>query len=139
MQASDIMTPHPRCCSARDSLQGVAKIMQEEDVGELPVVDEKRQLVGVITDRDIVVRCVAAGDAPDTCVVDAYMTAPAVFLPEDASLEDVANVMAKEAVRRVPITDKEGRVCGMIAQADLEHSKARSLKEKVSQSVSAPH
>jgi len=139
MQASEIMTTNPRCCSARDSLQGAAKIMLEADIGEVPVVDEEQKLVGVITDRDIVVRCVAAGESPDTCVVDAYMTAPAVSLTEDASIEDVANAMAKEAVRRIPITDKEGRLCGIVAQADLEHSGARSQKEKVSQRVSTPH
>lgn len=93
----------------------------------------------MITDRDIVVRCVAEGESPDTCVVDAYMTAPAVSLSEEASLEDVANAMAREAVRRIPITDQEGRLCGIVAQADLEHSGARSQKEKVSQSVSTPH
>lgn len=139
MQASDIMTANPRCCSARDSLQSVARVMREADIGEVPVVDEQKKLVGVITDRDIVVRCVAEGESPDTCVVDAYMTAPAVSLSEDASLEEVANAMAKEAVRRIPITDQEGRLCGIVAQADLEHSGARSQKEKVSQSVSTPH
>ncbi|MFK2900684.1 CBS domain-containing protein [Dyella jejuensis] len=133
------MTTNPRYCSARDSLQGVARLMLEADVGEIPVVDERHQLVGVITDRDIVVRCVAAGDAPDTCVVDAYMTAPAVSLGKDASLEDVANLMAKEAVRRIPITDEAGRLCGIVAQADLERSKARSQKAKVSHRVSSPH
>ena len=116
MQASEIMTTDPRCCSARDSLQGVARIMLEEDIGEVPVVDEQKKLVGVITDRDIVVRCVAAGESPESCVVDAYMTAPTVSL-----------------------TDKEGRLCGIVAQADLEHSGARSQKEKVSQRVSTPH
>lgn len=139
MQASDIMTTHPRYCSARDSLQGVARIMREEDIGAVPVVDEQNKLVGVITDRDIVVRCVAEGESPDTCVVDAYMTAPVVSLGQDASLEDVANAMVKEAVRRILITDQDGRLCGIVAQADLEHSAARSQKEKVSKSVSVPH
>lgn len=139
MQASEIMTTHPRYCTARESLQGVARIMREEDIGEVPVVDEQQRLVGVITDRDIVVRCVAEGESPDTCVVDAYMTSPAVSLTEDASVEDVANAMAKEAVRRIPITDRDGKLCGIVAQADLEHSDARSQKEKVSQRVSTPH
>ena len=139
MQASQIMTAHPRCCSVRDSLQRVARIMLEEDVGQVPVVDELNRPVGVITDRDIVLRCVAAGESPETCIVDAYMTAPALSLPADASVEDVANVMAKETVRRLLITDQDGRLCGIVAQADLEHSSARSQKEKVSQRVSTPH
>lgn len=139
MQVSEIMTSNPQHCSARDSLQGVARIMLENDIGEVPVVDEQNRLVGVITDRDIVVRCVAAGDSPETCVVDAYMTSPAVSVAEDASLEDVANAMAKEAVRRIPIVDKDGKLCGIVAQADLERSDARSQKQKVSHSVSTPH
>ena len=52
MQASDIMTPHPRYCSARDSLEVVAKIMRDTDIGEVPVVDEQKKLIGVITDHD---------------------------------------------------------------------------------------
>lgn len=139
MQASDIMTTNPRYCSPRDSLQGVAKIMRDADIGEIPVVDEQKKPVGVITDRDIVVRCVAEGESLDTCLVDTYMTAPAVSLPEDASVEDIANAMAKEAIRRIPITDKQGKLCGIVAQADLEYSAARSQKEKVSKSVSVPH
>jgi CBS domain len=62
MQASDIMTRDPRCCSRSDSLKTVARIMLDENVGEVPVVDEQHRLVGIITDGDIVIRCVAEGN-----------------------------------------------------------------------------
>lgn len=138
MQAKDIMTSHPRCCAAGDSVEAVAALMREADVGEIPVVDAQRKLLGVITDRDIIVRCVAAGDAPGSSRVQDYMTAPAQQLGEDASLEQLANLMVHEAIRRVPITDGEGRLSGMVALADLERTKARSLKSRVARGVSRP-
>jgi CBS domain-containing protein len=139
MQAKDIMTRDPQCCSAHDSLKRVAAIMREESVGEVPVIDEERKLLGVITDRDIIVRCVAAGDVPSSCRVEDYMTAPALWLQEDTSLEQIANLMIVQAIRRVPITDGEGTLRGIVALADLDRSKARSLKSRVSQHVSRPH
>lgn len=139
MDLDRLMTRNPKFCLATSPLEEVARAMRDEDVGEIPVVDLDRHPIGVITDRDIVVRCVAEGETLDACLVDTYMTAPAVSLPEDASVEDIANAMAKEAVRRIPITDKDGKLCGIVAQADLEHSAARSQKEKVSQRVSTPH
>jgi len=90
MKARDIMTPQPRCCSADDTLEHAARIMLEEDVGEVPVVDAQRHPAGVITDRDIVVRCVANGERTDQSRVGQCMTVPAKTLREDASLEDVA-------------------------------------------------
>jgi len=139
MKAKDIMTPQPRCCSTDDTLEHAARIMLEEDVGEVPVVDAQRHLAGVITDRDIVVRCVANGERTDQSRVGQCMTAPAKTLQEDASLEEVANLMKGERIRRVPITDDSGEICGIVALADLERTDARSLKAEVSERVSTPH
>jgi CBS domain-containing protein len=139
MKARDIMTPQPRCCSADDTLEHAARIMLEEDVGEVPVLDAKRHLAGVITDRDIVVRCVASGDRTDRAMVGQCMTAPARTCRDDASLEDVANLMKGERIRRVPIVDGNGEICGIVALADLERTSARSLKAEVSERVSTPH
>ncbi|MDO1527242.1 CBS domain-containing protein [Fulvimonas sp. R45] len=139
MQASDIMTRQPSCCSPGDPLPRAARIMLEEDVGEVPVVDEGKKLLGVITDRDIVTRCVAVGDSAQAAFVDACMTAPALWLTEDATLEEVADLMADQAIRRVPIVDHDGRLSGIVALADLDSTDARSLKARVVESVSVPH
>lgn len=139
MKARDIMTPQPRCCLVGDTLEHVARIMLEEDVGEVPVVDERRHLAGVITDRDIVVRCVANGERTDQSRVGQCMTAPARTLGEDATLEEIANLMKGERIRRVPITDRDGEICGIVALADLERTDARSLKAEVSERVATPH
>jgi CBS domain-containing protein len=139
MQANDIMTRQPSCCLPSDPVRKAAWIMLEEDVGEVPVVDDRRKLLGVITDRDIVTRCVAVGEAVPSAVVDTYMTAPALWLREEASLEEVADLMADQAVRRVPIVDQDGCLSGIVALADLDSTHARSLKERVLESVSVPH
>jgi CBS domain-containing protein len=139
MQASDIMTRHPHCCSPGQSLQDVARIMLEENVGEVPVVDQQNKLLGIITDRDIVTRFVAQGGQVESARVETFMTALAYWLREDATLEQVAHLMMNQAIRRVPITGADNKVCGVIALADLERTEARSLKAAVLHHVSQPH
>jgi CBS domain-containing protein len=139
MRASDIMTRNPRCCLPSHSLKDVARIMLEENVGEVPVVDRQNKLIGIITDRDIVTRFVAQGGPPESSRVETYMTAPAQWLREDATLEQVANLMMNQAIRRVPIAGDDNKLCGVIALADLERTDARSLKAEVVQQVSKPH
>lgn len=139
MDVQQVMTRHPRVCQPGDSLRDAARLMLEADVGEIPVVDETHQVVGVITDRDIVVRCVAAGLNPQDATVASCMTAPALTVGDDASLEDCADLMAGQQIRRVPIVDADGAICGIVAQADLEATNARSLKDRVAARVSIPH
>ena len=139
MDIQQVMTRHPRVCRPSASLCDAARLMLEEDVGEIPVVDEARQVIGVITDRDIVVRCIAAGISPRDATVDSCMTAPALTVGDDASLEDCADLMAGQQIRRVPVVDAGGAICGIVAQADLEATDARSLKNRVAERVSIPH
>jgi CBS domain-containing protein len=139
MRAIDIMTHNPRCCLASQSLTEVARMMLEENVGEVPVVDQQNRLIGIITDRDIVTRFVAEGGQPDVARVETYMTAPAHWLHEDATLEQIASLMMNQAIRRVPITGEDNRLCGVISLADLERTDARSLKAEVSHHVAKPH
>lgn len=139
MDIQQVMTRHPRVCRASATLHDAARLMLEEDVGEIPVVDESRQVLGVITDRDIVVRCVAAGINPQDASVDSCMTAPALTITDAATLEDCAELMAGQQIRRVPVVDADGVICGIVAQADLEGTDARSLKAHVAERVSVPH
>jgi CBS domain-containing protein len=139
MNVRDIMTPRPRACPPDAMLNDAARLMLEADVGEIPVIGEGLEVVGVITDRDIVVRCVAAGGDPRTTKVQSCMTAPALTLAEDATLEECARLMAGQQVRRVPIVDANGALRGIVAQADLEATDARSLKAEVAERVATPH
>lgn len=120
MKASDIMTPHPACVTPADTAETVAKLMVEHDCGALPVVssNDNHRLLGMITDRDLAVRAVAQGKGPDTPVSE-LMTPDPRACPPEAKLEEVEKVMADGRVRRLPITDGNEQVVGIIAQADL--------------------
>ena len=139
MELDRVMTRHPKCCLASAPLEEVARAMRDEDVGEIPIIDQDRHPIGVITDRDIVLRTVAAGRNPLDVRAQDCMTAPAVVIGEDASVEECARLMEREQVRRIPVVDAKGAVCGIVALADLERSDARSLQNEVTRSVSQPH
>lgn len=117
--AKEIMTPAPQCCSAGTTLNEVANLMLEADCGEIPVTDASNRLIGVITDRDIVIRAVAKGKNPAAVTAGECMTEPVVVVNEDTSLADVMAVMEENQIRRVPVVDSTGCCCGIIAQADV--------------------
>jgi CBS domain-containing protein len=119
-RARDIMTENPEAVTPSTTLGEVARRMAELDVGILPVVDdpEVRRLRGVVTDRDLVVRGMARG-LGDSATVAECMTPNVSTVNRNASVRQVMDVMRREKVRRVPVTDGEGRLVGIIAQADL--------------------
>ena len=117
--AKDLMTPNPQCCTAETRLNEVAKLMVECDCGEIPVIDDARKLIGVITDRDIVCRIVAKGQNPAAMTAGDAMTQPVISVTEDSSLEDVLSAMEEHQVRRLPVVDANGCCCGIVSQADV--------------------
>lgn len=139
MDLDRLMTRNPKFCLATSPLQEVARAMRDEDVGEIPVVDLDRHPIGVITDRDIVVRTLAAGRNPLDVRAQDCMTAPPIVVRDDATVEDCARLMERQQVRRIPVVDAKGALCGIVALADLERSDARSLQNDVTRSVSQPH
>lgn len=139
MQLTELMTRDPKFCLATSPLDEVARAMRDEDVGEIPVVDLDRHPIGVITDRDMVVRMLAAGRNPLEVRVQDCMTAPPTVIREDATVRDCANLMAREQIRRVPVVDAKGVLCGIVSLADLERSDAHELQTEVTRRVSQPH
>ena len=117
--ARDVMTPDPACCAPSTTLDDVAKLMVQNDCGEIPVVDPSDQIVGVVTDRDIVCRVVAEGKNPMAYTAETCMSDPVVTVREDAPLEDVVATMEKHQIRRVPVVDAHDVCVGMISQADV--------------------
>ena len=87
--ARDVMTPDPTCCSTNATLDEVAKLMVQNDCGEIPIVDSSDRPIGVITDRDIVCRAVAEGKNPTGHTVENVMTQPAITVRADATIDDV--------------------------------------------------
>ncbi|MBX9402291.1 CBS domain-containing protein [Lysobacter sp. BMK333-48F3] len=140
MDIDSIMTPNPVCAQPDTSLRTVARMMRDHDVGEIPIVDQDRRPLGVVTDRDIVVRLVASGQDPTQIAASDCMSSPAITLEADAELKRCADLMMRERIRRVPIVDGDGRLCGIVALADLERrQELRSLNTEVMRSVSQPH
>jgi CBS domain-containing protein len=112
----DTMTSQPTSIDSSQSVVDAARAMRDEDVGSLPVTDQGR-LIGVITDRDIVVRVVAEGRADSATVADALSRNPITVTPEH-DLDDALRLMARHQVRRLPVVEDE-RLVGIVAQADV--------------------
>lgn len=117
--ARDVMTPDPVRCSASTTLDEVARLMVQNDCGEIPVVDTSDRPVGVVTDRDIVCRIVAEGKNPIGYTAESCMTAPVVTVAANTELDDVIATMEAHQIRRVPVVDGGGCCTGIISQADI--------------------
>jgi CBS domain-containing protein len=126
---SEVMTTRPRAVEPRTSVREAARLMESEDVGSLPVVQDGARLVGVVTDRDIAVRVVGAGLDPDKTSVDEIATREPFTLTPDDDLDDALTLMARAQVRRVPIVlsegEREGELVGVVSQADIARSDAK--------------
>jgi CBS domain-containing protein len=121
MKVRDIMTPNPIALTPGDPIAAAAAMMRDRDVGFVPVVGDQitRHLAGVLTDRDIAVRCVAPGHA-GRCTVGDHMTSRNVrTVRADADVHDVVAEMERRQVRRIPVVDDDGRLTGVVTQGDL--------------------
>jgi CBS domain-containing protein len=139
MQVRDIMSPNAKCCTPNASLVEVAQMMVEQDCGEIPVCDEQKKPVGVVTDRDIVCRLVAKGREPTELTAQDCMSSPVVTVTPDTAIEDCARLMEQYQLRRLPVVAKDGACCGMIAQADLATKGPRDTSIEVVSKVSEPN
>jgi CBS domain-containing protein len=118
---SEIMTRDPVVITANDTVQKAAELMKEYDIGPLPVVDEEtsRKLVGIITDRDIVLNVLAQKKDAAKTKVSEVMTPDPVTCRESESLNDALDKMSSYQIRRIPVADDNNRIVGIIAQADV--------------------
>jgi CBS domain-containing protein len=124
-KVSDVMTGRPRAVTPQTPLTEVAELMEAEDVGSIPVVENDR-LVGIVTDRDIVVRAVAKGKDLKGMPASAVSSRELVTVHPDDDLSDALELMARHQVRRVAVTAEDERLVGVVSQADV----AREAKEK---------
>src|SRR5690242_15714414 len=125
MKVSDVMTTEVETVQMDSTLEEVASIMKIENVGALPVVDEDEDLVGIITDRDIIVRCIAEGKNPADTNVEEVLSHELETIEPDADIEEAARLMADKQIRRLPVC-QEGELVGMLSIGDLAVKSARS-------------
>jgi CBS domain-containing protein len=120
MLVGAVMSREPVVVGADHTVQAVARLMRERSVGAVVVVDEHGRPKGILTDRDVAVRAMAARPKdPGSIPVDRIMSSPVVTADEDTLVFDLLRDMATRRVRRVPVVDARGRVVGMVSMDDL--------------------
>ena len=136
----EAMTPNVRSATPTESLADVAKKMRDDDVGSLPVVEDNR-LIGIVTDRDIVVRAVAERRDPQTISAGDVASRQLVTADPDQDLDEALALMASHRVRRLPVVEA-GKLVGVLAQADValeaKEKRAGEMLEEISQPTSVP-
>ena len=138
MQVKDIMTDNPACCTPETPLRDVARMMVDCDCGEIPVVDTSQRPIGVVTDRDITCRAVAQGKNPLEMTANDVMSHPVITVSPDTDLEDALDTMETHQVRRVPAVDADGKICGIVSQADIARHAPEDETAEMVKDVSQP-
>jgi CBS domain-containing protein len=135
------MTRNPVCVSPDATVREAAQVMQREDVGIVPVIDntDSKRLLGVVTDRDIAVRCVAEGRGGDCRVREVMSSGRITTCKLNDNVNRVMDAMRAEKVRRIPIVDERGSLVGIVSQADVVR-KARDgdRAERTIEDISSP-
>ena len=137
MKITDVMTPNPKTVKPDDDLQAVATIMRDEDAGSVPVVEDGR-VVGMVTDRDIVIRAVADGDFD--CTVEDICSDEVICIRPEMSTADAAELMSEHQIRRLPVVDDDDRLLGIVSLGDLAVKEGRDTRsgetlEQISEGV----
>jgi CBS domain-containing protein len=141
VKVRDIMTSEELATATLDTtLEEIANMMKEEDVGAIPILDEDENLAGIITDRDIVLRAIAEGQDPSSCTAEEILSEELHTIRPDADLEEAADLMARHRIRRLPVLE-EGVIIGMISLGDIsvksEEDEAAEALEGISKGVKA--
>jgi CBS domain-containing protein len=138
MKVMELMSPHVECTRPDASLQQAAETMKSLDVGSLPVCQED-QLVGMVTDRDIVVRSVCEGHDPEIDHVEDVMTPELVCCFEDQDVSEAAKLMKEKQVRRLPVLNRKKRLVGIVSLGDLAvETFGEQLAEETLEGISEP-
>jgi CBS domain-containing protein len=140
-KCSEVMTKDPAVCMPGDPVADVARAMKKEDVGPIPIVEDgkTRRLIGMVTDRDLVVRMVAEGRDTKTTKAEEVMSRKIVTCHADDDVQKALDAMSENQLRRIPVVDDENRIVGIIAQADVatrvnQPEKTAAMVKKISRS-----
>lgn len=119
LMAKEIMHAGCTCVSFDQTIYEAAQMMASKGIGALPVCGPDEKLIGMLTDRDIVVRCIAKGLAPSFCVVGDIVSGPILWVRDTATASEVLAMMEEHKIRRLPVLDAKSQLCGIIAQSDI--------------------
>ena len=131
-----VMTSNPSTVEPDKTVVEAARIMKQEDAGVVPVTENGR-LTGMVTDRDIAIRVVAEGKDPESTKVTEIASTDLVTVDPQQGLDEALRLMAKHQVRRLPVVEEDGRLVGVVAQADVaregDDTKTGQVVEEISQ------
>ena len=140
-KCSEVMTKKTVCCQPDDMVTTVAQLMQSENIGSIPVIENKQnqKLVGIVTDRDLALKIVAKGLDAKSTKVESVMTRKVVTCQAEDDLQKALDAMAEHQLRRIPIVDNDNKIVGIIAQADVatrvnQPEKTATMVKEISQS-----
>jgi CBS domain-containing protein len=135
-----VMTKKTVCCLPNDTVAKAAQLMKRENVGAIPVIENQQtqKLVGIVTDRDLALKIVAVGRDAKSTQVGAVMTRKVVTCHPEDDLQKALDAMSEHQLRRIPIVDKDNKILGIIAQADVatrlnKPEKTAEMVKKISQ------
>src|SRR5258707_2726805 len=138
MKVKDVMHRGVAWVEPQTPIAEIARKMRDEDIGAVPVGENDR-LVGMVTDRDIVIRGLAGDKACGDLVAWDVMTKPIVYARADEDVEDALHIMEKNHIRRLPVIDENKRMAGMLSLGDISEKAGRDLTAEVMRSVAAHH
>jgi len=134
----EVMTDRPRVVTPETTVSEAAQLMKTDDIGSLPILDGE-QLAGMVTDRDIVIRAIAEGKDPRGMPVREVASRELVTVHADEELSSALQLMASQQVRRLPVVDDDGRLIGILAQADVAvEAKEKDVGEMVEEISKSP-
>ena len=126
MKVRDIMTGSVIGIGAEESVEVAARQLAHYNIGALPVLDKTGKVCGMVTDRDLVIRCVAAGQIPANTTVRQVMTKQVISAQPDMEVGVAAHLMGRQQVRRLPVTEN-GKLCGMVSLGDLANREESAM------------
>jgi CBS domain-containing protein len=132
----DVMTPRPTAVASDAMVVEAARKMLSEDVGSLPVVDGEA-LVGMVTDRDLVLHVLAKDLDPHAVPISEVASENPVTAEPDEALDEALQRMASEQIRRLPVVDDDGRLVGILAQADIARTARPESTGRLVEEISA--
>ena len=136
MKVKDLMTQDPATLGPNATIGEAATLVKQEDCGSIPIVDDGR-LVGIVTDRDIVVRAIAAGKEPKRTRISEIMSADPITVRPDDSVDEAEQAMRERQVRRLPVVE-DGRLVGIIVTAQLARNESERETGETIKEISTP-
>lgn len=131
MEVKDCMTKNVCYCTPSTNVTDVAKMMCDNHVGCIPVCDENNQVVGLLTDRDVILRTISCGKDVNTTPVSDIMTCGVCCCKPDTTIAEATKLMSDFQIRRIPVCDQNNKIVGMLSLGDLAHNDKKVGKDEV--------